>query len=224
LDRGPTPRFVFTLFALVLIQTAHLAEHFAQVTQKFTFAIKPAHGLIGTIDLEWVHVIYNSAVVGAMLALFVAAGFHRRRSWPWRRPELASVFVAGVLLQTYHMVEHGVKIAQHLETGIQGTPGILGPFFDLALLHYYLNILVYLPILAVFVGYAIPSKLTAMLSASFPLRSPPTGWLSRALGANSRIRRLRSGSGVRVHYEAPPDRRTLAPERGTTTLPRPEHE
>jgi hypothetical protein len=159
----PSVRLVFATLVLVLIQTGHMAEHLAQVTQKFTLALKPAHGLVGAADLEWVHVFYNSAVLIAMAVLFVGAGFHRRGSWPWTRPVLVYVFGATLALQSYHMVEHVVKIRQHIETGIQGTPGILGPFFDIALLHYYLNVIVYLPIVLVFLGYGMHHDVSAWL-------------------------------------------------------------
>jgi len=138
---------------MFLIQSFHMLEHFVQVAQKFALSIRPAHGLIGALDLEWVHVAYNTAVIIPMVAIFLYAGFHRRGSWPWKKPWIAYLFTAGVLVQGYHINEHLVKIVQHIQTGIQGTPGILGPFFDLALLHYYLNVFQYLPIMFVFFGY-----------------------------------------------------------------------
>ncbi|MEE9282461.1 MAG: hypothetical protein V3U49_00100 [Nitrososphaerales archaeon] len=151
--RAITTRLALGVFGMFLIQSFHMLEHFAQVVQKFALDIRPAHGLIGTLDLEWVHVLYNTAVIIPMVALFLTAGFHRRGSWPWKKPVIAGLFTAAVLVQGYHINEHLVKIIQHIQTGIQGTPGILGPFFDLALLHYYLNIFQYLPIMFVFFGY-----------------------------------------------------------------------
>jgi len=151
--RGITTRLALGVFAMFMIQSFHMLEHFAQVAQKFAFAIRPAHGLIGTLDLEWVHVFYNTAVIIPMVALFLYGGFYRRGGWPWAKPWLAYLFTAGVFLQGYHIIEHGFKIVQHIQTGIQGTPGILGPFFDLALLHYYLNVFQYIPITFVFFGY-----------------------------------------------------------------------
>jgi len=151
--RNITTRLALGVFAMFLIQSFHMLEHFAQVLQKFTLAIRPAHGLIGALDLEWVHVAYNTAVIIPMVALFLYAGFYRKGTWPWSKPWLVYVFTAGVFIQSYHIAEHSMKIIQHIQTGIQGTPGILGPFFDLALLHYYLNIFQYLPITFVFFGY-----------------------------------------------------------------------
>ena len=99
-----------------------------------------------------------------MVALFLYAGFHRRGSWPWTKPWLASLFTAGVFIQGYHIIEHGFKIVQHIQTGIQGTPGILGPFFDLAILHYYLNVFQYIPITFVFFGYGFHRWVAAYLA------------------------------------------------------------
>ncbi len=151
---GPTYAIVAFAFAMFLIQSFHMLEHYAQVFQKFTLGIKGPHGLIGQIDLEWVHFTYNVAVFIAMVGLFYAAEFHRRDGWPWvKNTSLATVFTAGVVIQGYHVIEHVVRIIQHIQTGIQGTPGILGYILDPVLLHYYLNVIIYIPILLIFFGY-----------------------------------------------------------------------
>ena len=52
----------------------------------------------------------------------------------------------------WHLVEHVVKLLQYLQTGRNGTPGILGAAFNLPLLHLAYNTLVYAPLLAAFVA------------------------------------------------------------------------
>ena len=72
---------------------------------------------------------------------------------------LAAILLLGLLLQSYHQVEHSVKLAQFLQTHMQGTKGILGARFDLVLLHFILNLLVYLPLVGVFFGAGLPAQL-----------------------------------------------------------------
>ena len=57
------------------------------------------------------------------------------------------------VFQSYHVTEHFFKIAQFLQTGMNGTPGILGNVFNLVWLHFTYNTIEYLPVLAAyFVG------------------------------------------------------------------------
>jgi hypothetical protein len=58
-----------------------------------------------------------------------------------------------VAAQTYHFIEHSFKMGQFLETGMNGTPGILGHAFSIVWLHFWLNAVVTAPLLiAFFVG------------------------------------------------------------------------
>ena len=69
------------------------------------------------------------------------------------------MLLTGLLVQMWHMTEHSVKLAQFLNTGMQGTPGILGGYFDPVLLHFFYNLIVYLPLVLVFFGarlYLLP--------------------------------------------------------------------
>ena len=65
---------------------------------------------------------------------------------------LTGVLLTGLLIQMWHMTEHSVKLTQFLRTGMQGTPGILGNYFDPVLLHFCYNLIVYLPLVVVFFG------------------------------------------------------------------------
>jgi hypothetical protein len=56
----------------------------------------------------------------------------------------------GLIFEGYHFVEHVFKIVQFLDTGMNGTPGILGHFFNLVWLHFVYNTIAYVPLLMVF--------------------------------------------------------------------------
>src|SRR5205085_5049059 len=69
----------------------------------------------------------------------------------WRRGMAAWwLLVVAMLLQSYHVLEHVFKIVQFIDTGRNGTPGILGNAFDLVWLHFTFNTITLLPLIAAF--------------------------------------------------------------------------
>jgi hypothetical protein len=126
------------LVALAL-QLFHQLEHVVQVAQAKVLGIKPAHGILGSlVDLEWVHFVYNSGLY--ILLLIAAAALLRDNRI---RPPLGWLWLGGVLaVQTYHVLEHVVKIVQHVQTGADPAPGILGFTIDLVWLHFTINAIV----------------------------------------------------------------------------------
>ncbi len=150
------------LFALTLaLQTGHMLEHVVQVIQKFVLGSSRAHGLIGRLDIEWVHFGFNTAYFVLLLPLVWGWLAYRReigllgRRWTG----LTVVCLGTLLIQSYHQVEHSVKLAQFLHTNMQGTLGILGSHFDLILLHFTINALVYLPLVILFFGAGFHQRL-----------------------------------------------------------------
>lgn len=120
----------------VIVQSLHMVEHIGQVTQKFVLHSDRAHGFIGRLDLEWVHLLYNTALLAPLYVLLLWGSTHLRRHRAF------NVFLAVVLLQGYHLVEHVTKVVQHIETGTQGTPGILGHVIPVIWLHFLFNLIV----------------------------------------------------------------------------------
>ncbi len=128
--------FVAFTFAWFMIQSAHMAEHVAQVTQKFILGWSKAPGLLGAIfDLEWVHFLYNSSLQVAILTILI---FWRRNI----REPLPFAVTAAAIFQGYHTVEHIVKMYQYYALGITiGPKGILGYFIPLIWLHFFFNLI-----------------------------------------------------------------------------------
>jgi hypothetical protein len=71
-----------------------------------------ARGIVGQLDLEWVHGIWNGAVLGLLVVLLTR--FPRNR---W--------LALAAVIATWHLVEHVAIMAVYLSTGVVGTPGIL---------------------------------------------------------------------------------------------------
>jgi hypothetical protein len=101
-------------FILVVTQGAHLLEHVAQMIQIHLLGLSglQARGIIGTLDIEWVHFIWNSWVlIGAVLLVFL----FRKNPWLW-------VLLA---ISTWHEIEHVYIMSVFLKTGHPGAPGLL---------------------------------------------------------------------------------------------------
>lgn len=136
---------VFT--AAVIIQSLHMVEHVAQVIQKFWLKLPEAHGLLGMFDFEWVHFAYNGAL---LLTLYILV-FGCIRLFQTHGTPIFYTFIAGVAVQSYHMIEHIVKIVQHIQTGLHGTPGILGNFINPVWFHFSINLLVLVLVIIPFI-------------------------------------------------------------------------
>ena len=105
----------FALFyVLVVTQTGHVLEHVAQMTQLHILGMDGghSHGIFGSLDIEWVHFIWNSWVIIAVALLL-----YRFRSNPWLWVALA---IAG-----WHQIEHSYMMWTYFSTGKEGTPGLL---------------------------------------------------------------------------------------------------
>jgi Right handed beta helix region len=126
----------------LVIQTFHMGEHFVQVFRVHFDGVPSKGGIVGSVvDTEWVHFTYNLAVLIGLAAV-VAARF---RGWvPRGRADIGDGLLAvATLMQGYHLVEHSVKLTQHLVTGAKVNPGILGGPIDLVWLHFVINLAVY---------------------------------------------------------------------------------
>lgn len=146
---------VFTLLGLAFaVQTAHYAEHLAQLVQIYALGVPPpeAHGLLGSLfDFEWVHFVYNLGLEAVLVGLWLlyrlilrdkSANTDRQGLW----------LLAGLaLFQGYHSIEHLAKVYQYLfipiyQSGLQPTPGILPNIirWPIFLVHFWLNTVVWI--------------------------------------------------------------------------------
>ena len=173
------PRWLSSVFyplfvGVVVVQGFHVMEHVIQLAQVYLFAIPDdnALGLLGYVfqfqgTEEWLHLVFNVTYLSALYLLFVPL----RRLVPERVPFWAfwSFALGGVLLESWHVMEHAVIISNVLANGGCPCPGI----GDVALgttdtiLHFFYNALTYAAILAAFVYVRRPGLLTTE-----PVRQP----------------------------------------------------
>jgi hypothetical protein len=150
------------LYLLVLTQGGHVIEHLAQMVQIHVLHLGRGHthGIFGALDIEWVHFIWNTWI---LVAIVLLVRRFRRNPWLW-----ASLAIAG-----WHEAEHAVILAKYLATGQQGTPGLLatggaigGGVLPRPDLHFLYNLIETVPLVGGFV---------------YQLRRSHNEWLAQAL-------------------------------------------
>jgi hypothetical protein len=166
-----SPRVRDLLLVGFLVQTFHMLEHGVQVFQVYVADAETRSGLAGAVaDTEWVHFLYNTGV----LAFLVWAWWVLRRATPMdglRQASSASLLAAAVI-QIYHQVEHTTKLIQHLATGVDPAPGLVGQVVDLVWFHYGINLAVYAGI---------------VLALAPWLGDWVRGWIARVSGRSQRV-------------------------------------
>lgn len=107
------PWFAF-LYLLVIAQIAHMLEHLAQMVELHILGLvgAQASGIIGFLNTEWVHLIWNSWVLVSTFLLLFA---YRRNVWLWM------LFIFAI----YHEIEHVYIVSIYLKTGLVGNPGLV---------------------------------------------------------------------------------------------------
>src|SRR6266571_5593124 len=109
-------RWLAFFFVLLVAQSVHFTEHIAQMVQIHLLGLSgtQAHGIIGMLDLEWVHFLFDAGWVPICVCILL---FVYRKSNPW-------LWVLAVIV-TWHAFEHVAIMSFYLRTGIVGSPGLL---------------------------------------------------------------------------------------------------
>lgn len=155
------PAAVIGILGVVLIQGFHEVEHIVQVLQRTVLDNPKGAGVLGTwLDIEPVHLGYNALLLLLLGLVYWLGGLWARRS---REPLVFALMTFCVLFQAYHFVEHVFKIAQFAESGMNGTPGILGRVFNLVWLHFSFNTIVLGTFMAAFVAGRWDKEIIATL-------------------------------------------------------------
>jgi hypothetical protein len=146
------------LFAgVVLIQGVHVVEHVIQLVQVYLLGVADddALGLLGYVfqfqgTEEWLHLVFNISYLAALYALLVPL----RRLTPGTVPAWAfwAFAVWGVGLESWHVVEHLVIIANVLRNSGCPCPGIGDRALGVTdtVLHFVYNAVAYAALLAPF--------------------------------------------------------------------------
>ena len=138
---------------MMVLQGFHEFEHIVQVFQRTVLGVGNGAGILGSaFDVEPVHMVYNLLFLVLISAVY--AGCVRDRSViPANADQVMRLLQMSFVFQIWHTIEHVVKMYQYFQTGLNGTPGILGYWYPVVWLHFWYNTLLYAPIVvAFFVG------------------------------------------------------------------------
>jgi hypothetical protein len=142
--------------AIVVVQGTHLFEHVVQLIQVFVLGIPDdrALGLLGYAfqfqgTEEWLHLAFNATF---LLTLYLLIGFVRQLTPSIVPASAFGYFLLGVSVETWHMAEHVVIIANVLANDGCPCPGILDPVLGVSdtILHFLYNAAVYALIMVPF--------------------------------------------------------------------------
>src|ERR1700682_796455 len=109
-------RWLAFFFVLLVAQSVHFTEHIAQMVQIHLLGLigAQAHGIIGVLDFEWVHFLFDAAWVPiCCYTLFLI--YRKNNPWLWTLLPIV----------TWHAIEHIAIMSFYLRTGIVGSPGLL---------------------------------------------------------------------------------------------------
>ena len=144
--RSERPGWYYVLVALGLLQVGHLAEHTIQVSQLLATNgdLDRSHGLVGQLDFETVHFIWDSSVwllTGVLLARF------RHNRWLWLSFAAASVHeVEHLYLFSVYLMHKGFYFDGGF-AGIMGRGGLIGSPLFRPYLHFAYNVVVVVPLM-----------------------------------------------------------------------------
>jgi hypothetical protein len=135
---------------MMILQGVHEMEHIVQVVQRTALGISKGAGMLGSVfDIEPVHMVYNVGFL-VLLGLVYQGCRHDVRAIPRRADLVMRLLQVSFVFQIWHSIEHVVKMWQYIETGLNGTPGILGYWIPVVYLHLSYNTLLYAPIVVAF--------------------------------------------------------------------------
>ncbi len=172
---------LFSLTALFIAQgLLHFPEHIAQFIQRFYFKI-PANGILGQLNVEWVHVMYNWGLLLLMIPILVGCGFFAKGN-AWKRYNRVAWtgMLASFWIQVWHAFEHYGKLSQYyhnlamnppvVPAGGPNAPGLVGQWLfsawgadALVWLHWGINLVVLIPIIYAFFAFDIPGAVVSRL-------------------------------------------------------------
>jgi hypothetical protein len=146
--------------AVLAVQGVHVIEHVLQLVQVYVFDVpsERAFGLLGYVfnvmgTAEWMHLVFNAAYLLSLYAILLAAhelvgpGHISRRVF-------GAFAVLGAGLETWHMTEHAVIIANVVRNDGCPCPGIGDRALNVSdvQLHFVYNTLTYGATVALFVA------------------------------------------------------------------------
>jgi hypothetical protein len=192
--------FFAFFMAFVLLQLGHLSEHTVQITQLIATGgtLAKSHGVFGQLDLETVHVVWDSAVwTGLAITLYKFS--HNR--WLYVAFFFASAHeVEHLYLYYIYNFDHAFYFSGGF-SGVLGYGGVIGSPLLRPYLHFFYNFLVVTPMLIAFI------RQTTHAYDQYLKRALPHLSETELVATTNRLQRVIARPGeVIVHEGEPSDR------------------
>ncbi len=158
------PTWIHILFAFLLVeQFFHQAEHVTQIYQFRILGLAPtsSRGFLWFLDDEWNHFVFNGLYFTGLLLVFAVMIRALIRQHVQRNVANVGFIYAFLILEGWHMVEHTVRIVQHVQGLCDQCPGILDPLTGInrLYLHFFFNLFALLLPSVSFVWYGVTAEL-----------------------------------------------------------------
>lgn len=125
------------LITTFVVQILHVGEHVVQVWQVHAADAEIRKGLAGQwFDTEWLHLGFNGVVLGGL----AGGAWLYRHELARRFGPLLAWLLAAVVVQSWHVAEHVVRVVQYLDSGVSPAPGIIGDDLGLVWFHFGINV------------------------------------------------------------------------------------
>lgn len=170
--RTMTARF---FLLLVVYQTFHQLEHGIEAVQLNLLHHTSANTLINGVDFEYVHFGANALLLYGLFAVVIGAGTRTRawlkvhHRWGWY------AMVAALVVQTYHVFDHTVRLIEYLQSGGRPPEGTLTIWVNPVWFHFAINLTVLVGMYCSFFGLGLHRALRSRRPALAPVRRPASG-------------------------------------------------
>lgn len=155
-------------FFLLLVgyQTFHQLEHTIETVHLRVQHRPEAKTLLHGVDFEWLHFGANALLLYGLIAVIVGAGpavrarLRTERRWGW------CALVAALVVQTYHVLDHSVRLVEYVLSGGDVPEGTLTRVVDPVWFHFGINLTVLVGMYAAFLGLGVHRALNPSRAAS----------------------------------------------------------
>ena len=137
---------------LVGYQTFHQLEHTIETVHLQLQHKAEADTLLRGVDFEWVHFGANALLLYSLFAVVLGIGaaararLRRERRWGWY------AMVAALVVQSYHVLDHTVRLIEYVSSGGDVPQGTLTRVVDPVWFHFAINLTVLVGMYAAFLG------------------------------------------------------------------------
>lgn len=148
-------------FFLVLVgyQTFHQIEHTIETVHLHVEHRAEANTLLGGLDFEWLHFGANALLLYGLFAVILGAGPAVRRRLRTERRFGWYAMVAALVVQSYHVLDHVVRLVEYVSSGGDVPEGTLTRVVDPIWFHFGINLTVLVGMYAAFVGLRVHRSL-----------------------------------------------------------------